>query len=224
MSINVRDDLGKVRTIKYKHSSATVRDMIYLLNSLPMLAVNSADANIYNIFVIAGLIAYAKVSAQVWTAGVKIYWDNAAGNFTTVSSGNTLAGHAAEDAANPSATGLVILNPLLVGTNALENAITDPGNGGAIPVTASGVCAITTAGSETRTLAIPQRIGQEIVLVIDTDGGTCVITSAQAINQAGNNTITMADAADMIKLTSVTIAGALRWRVTANDGAALSTV
>ena len=224
MANKVRDDLGKIRSLKYKHSSATVKDTMYLLNGLPILAINSADANTYNTFILSGLVEYAKVSAQAWTSGGKIYWDNAANVFTTAATGNTLAGLAAEDAANPSSTGLVLLNPMLVGTNALANAITDPGNAGAIPATASGVCAITTAGAETRTLAIPTAIGQEIVLVIDTDGGTAVITSAQAINQAGNNTITMAEVADMIRLTAVTIGGALRWRVTANDGAVLSTV
>jgi len=102
--------------------------------------------------------------------------------------------------------------------------VTDPGASGAIPVTHSGVCPITTAGSETRTLAIPTFLGQWLVLVIDVDGGTCVITSAQAINQTGNNTITMAEVADTISLVAVQIAGVLRWRVQANDGAALTTV
>ena len=223
-AVKVRDDLSLIRTVNYTHTAATIKDTVYLLNSLPMLAINSADANAANIYLISGLIEYAKTSAQAWTAGVKLYWDDTAKEFTTASTGNTLAGIAAETAANPSSTGLILLNPFLVGTNALEHAMTDPGDAGAIPVTASGVCAITTAGSETRTMAIPTVIGQEIVLVIDTDGGTCVITSAQAVNQAGNNTITMAEAADMIKLTAVTIGDALRWRVTANDGAALSTV
>jgi hypothetical protein len=56
------------------------------------------------------------------------------------------------------------------------------------------------------------------------DAGDCVITAASAINQTGNNTITMNDAGDYIQLQAVTIAGALRWRVAANDGTALTTV
>ena len=36
-----------------------------------------------------------KVSGQAWAAGVNIYWDNAAKNFTTTSAGNTLVGVAA---------------------------------------------------------------------------------------------------------------------------------
>jgi predicted RecA/RadA family phage recombinase len=52
----------------------------------------------------------AKVSAQAWTEGAKIYWDDTAKNFTTTSGGNTLAGVAAAAAANPSATGKVRLD------------------------------------------------------------------------------------------------------------------
>jgi len=105
-----------------------------------------------------------------------------------------------------------------------SSLVADPGNAGAIPVTASGYCPIVTAGSETRTLAAPQFPGQTLDLYIDTDGGTCVITASLAINQTGNNTITMADVGDFIRLVGVTRAGVLRWQVAANDGAALTTV
>lgn len=223
-AVKVRDDMQMVRTIKYTHTSITVKDTIYLLNGIPMLAVNSAAANVENVFVIAGLIEHAKVSAQAWTGGVNVYWDDALKQFTTASSGNTLSGKAAEAAANPSTTGMVILMPMLTGTNALENAIADPGGAGAIPVTASGVCALTSAGAETRTLAIPTIVGEQIALICDTYVGNIVITSAQAINQTGNNTMTFGVATDAILLTAMTVGGALRWRVTANDGVALSTV
>jgi len=103
-------------------------------------------------------------------------------------------------------------------------AIPDPGDGEAIPVASSGVCAITTGGAETRTIAIPAAIGTKISLSMDVDGGDAVITAAAAVNQAGNNTITMADAGDYIALEAVQVAGALVWRVTENDGCPLSTV
>jgi hypothetical protein len=51
-----------------------------------------------------------------------------------------------------------------------------------------------------------------------------VVTSAQAFNQAGNNTITLNDAGDTISLVAITVAGARRWRVANNDGCVLSTV
>lgn len=107
----------------------------------------------------------------------------------------------------------------------LANVIADPGNAGAIPVTQSGRCAIVTAGSETRTLANPTFEGQELLIYILTDGGTCVITAAAAINATGDNTITMAEALDVLDLVAIRgSASGLRWRVRSSDGSALSTV
>ncbi len=103
-------------------------------------------------------------------------------------------------------------------------AISDPGAAGAIPVTRSGSVAITTAGAETRTIAIPAVAGITLDVSLDVDGGDVTITVAAAINQTGNNTIVMADAGDHLRLTAVQVAGALVWRLVANDGGALSTV
>lgn len=105
---------------------------------------------------------------------------------------------------------------------ASANVIADPGTGAAIPVTDSGVCMITTAGAETNTIAIPTFIGQRIALICDVYVGNRVITSSQSINQANNTIMTFGAAADMIELTGMQVGGALRWRVTANDGVALS--
>ncbi|WP_127109925.1 DUF2190 family protein [Pararhodobacter zhoushanensis] len=57
-----------------------------------------------------GVFTHAKTSAQAWTVGAKLYWDNTNFVFTTTASGNTLAGTAAEIAANPSALGVVLLD------------------------------------------------------------------------------------------------------------------
>ena len=103
-------------------------------------------------------------------------------------------------------------------------AITDPGNAQAIPVTRSGSVAITTTGAQTRTLAVPSLAGTRLTLSMDVDGGDCVITVASAINQTGNNTITMNDAGDTIELVAVQKAGVKCWRVVVNDGCTLSTV
>lgn len=121
------------------------------------------------------------------------------------------------------AAGVTIDGLLIKDGSIRPDVIADPGNAGAIPVDESGTCAITTAGAETRTLAIPTFAGQEIAISMDVDGpGDAVITVAQAINQAGNTIITLNDAGDCIILKGVTIGGALRWRVAANDGATLS--
>lgn len=108
----------------------------------------------------------------------------------------------------------------------IPTVISDPGDGGAIPVTRSGVCAITTGGSgETRTLADPDQAGLTITLTLDVDGGgDAVVTVATAFNDTGNNTITLADAGETITLVATQIAGSPVWRLVENDGAALSTV
>ena len=103
-------------------------------------------------------------------------------------------------------------------------AIADPGDAGAIPVTKSGVVSITTTAAQTRTLAIPGIAGISLIINMDVDGGDCVIATAAAINQAGNNRITLNDAGDTIILRAVQVAGALVWRAGNNDGCTLATV
>jgi predicted RecA/RadA family phage recombinase len=62
-----------------------------------------------------GVFTLAKTSAQAWTQGQKIYWDNV--NKRCDSDGTTgiLIGAAAVAAANPSATGVVMLNESVPG-------------------------------------------------------------------------------------------------------------
>jgi len=57
-----------------------------------------------------GVIMFDKVSAQAWTVGARIYWDNTAKLCTTGASGNKLIGVATAVAANPSSYGEVRLN------------------------------------------------------------------------------------------------------------------
>ena len=112
----------------------------------------------------------------------------------------------------------------LDGVSIIDNNITDPGNAAAIPVTQSGTVAIVTAGAETRTLAAPAYVGQELVLYMKTDGGDCVVAIATAVNQTGNNRATFNDAGDVLVLRAIESGANLRWRVVANDGVTLSTV
>lgn len=121
-------------------------------------------------------------------------------------------------------TGNANISGVLTAPQMPTNTIDDPGDAGAIGVTESGYCALTSAGAETRTLAIPTFAGQRISIALDTDGGDVVLTVAQPINQTGNNTATGADAGDHLSLEAITVGGALRWRVLANDGWALTTV
>lgn len=61
-------------------------------------------------FRIRGVVNLKKTSAQAWTEGALIYWDNTNKECTTTSTGNTRIGVAAAAAANPSSTGDVLLN------------------------------------------------------------------------------------------------------------------
>lgn len=105
----------------------------------------------------------------------------------------------------------------------ITTSVADPGTAQAIPVDKSAVINIIVgAGAETNTLAIPSFIGQRMIINADTVGiGTRAITSAAGINQAANTIMTFAQARDLIALQAVTVGGALRWAVTANDGVAL---
>jgi len=57
-----------------------------------------------------GIFTLPKVSAQAWAVGAKIYWDATNKVCTTAAPGNTLIGTATAAAANPSATGAVLLD------------------------------------------------------------------------------------------------------------------
>ncbi len=102
--------------------------------------------------------------------------------------------------------------------------IADPGAAGAIPVDASGHVDIVTVGVETRTIAAPSELGQQLLVSLKTDGGNCTITVATLINQAGNNTILLDDAGDAILLIAKASGANKRWSVVVNDGCTLSTV
>lgn len=58
-----------------------------------------------------GVFTLPKVAEQAWAQGAAIYWAGGETNAaTTTASSNTLIGHAAEAAANPSTTGVVRLS------------------------------------------------------------------------------------------------------------------
>lgn len=80
------------------------------VGSIIALATTDAALNASVEAITRGVVDVAKVSAQAWTVGAPIYWDNSARLMTTVSTSNTLAGVAVAVAANPSATGRVRLN------------------------------------------------------------------------------------------------------------------
>jgi hypothetical protein len=103
-----------------------------------------------------------------------------------------------------------------------EIVVADPGDEGVLPL--EGSVTLVTAAAETRTLAIPGKIGAMLSLTLDDDGGDCVITVASAINTTGNNTLTLDTEGGNIVLIAASVSQALAWRVVANDAVTLSTV
>jgi len=125
---------------------------------------------------------------------------------------------------SPTISGDLTVDGTLTSVQLVAGTITDPGDAGAIPVTASGSCAITTAGAETRTIAAPTFAGQLLNLSLDVDGGNCTITVATTFNQNADNTLIGADAGDQIMLVAGDVAGTPLWKIVCNDGWAVSTV
>ncbi len=68
-------------------------------------AASGADVTIVR----KGVFNMNKLTAQAWTEGAKVYWNDTAKECTTVATSNTLIGYAAGAVADPSATGPVVL-------------------------------------------------------------------------------------------------------------------
>jgi predicted RecA/RadA family phage recombinase len=91
-------------------AGGVVSGTAYKIGQLLVVATTAAGAGAQFEGAVLGVFEFPKVSAQAWTEGALIYWDNTAKNCTTVSTSNLRIGAAAAVAANPSATGLVRLN------------------------------------------------------------------------------------------------------------------
>lgn len=86
----------------------------HLVGSIFGIAVADAVSGEPVVLSRIGVVEHAKTSAQAWTQGAKIYWDNTNKLMTTATSGNTLVGVAAEAAANPTPVGKVLLTGQIV--------------------------------------------------------------------------------------------------------------
>lgn len=81
-----------------------------LVGSIFGVAQVNAASGATGQFATCGVFALKKTSAQVWTVGAVIYWDNTAKECTTTATSNTKIGAAIAAAANPSGVGYVRLN------------------------------------------------------------------------------------------------------------------
>lgn len=79
------------------------------VGSIIGIASNDALTGEDVVLVRRGVFSVAKVSAQAWTLGAPIYWDNSTKLFTATVGSNALVGAAHAAASNPSSEGEVLL-------------------------------------------------------------------------------------------------------------------
>jgi hypothetical protein len=95
----------------------------------------------------------------------------------------------------------------------------DPGASGTITFDMWGQqCLVVTATAEARTLARPTRAGILASVVLDTDAGDLTLTVTGGYNEAGDTSITFADAGDMVAFLSVKTGTTYQWTVVTQEG------
>ena len=110
--------------------------------------------------------------------------------------------------------------------NNMPTTVTSSSNASALPVEMSTMISLTTSsGNETRTLAAPSFLGQELTLYLKTNGGTdCTVTCSTTIAEDGSNTILFNATGESLFLRAVEEGSNLRWRCAVADGATVTTV
>lgn len=217
----------KADSIDYTPAAAVAAGDVVVQGELVGVARTPIAANALGSLGVCGIFKFPKTNPDATlTAGVLAYWDatNKVATTDPAAGANKLIGPVVAAAGNTDTTVLARLCGAQYAVDDLRNAIADPGNAGAIPVTRSGHVEIVTAAAETRTIAAPSFVGQQLLLSMKTDGGDAVVTVATTVNQTGNNTITFNDAGDSVLLIAKASGANKRWSVVVNDGAALSTV
>lgn len=99
--------------------------------------------------------------------------------------------------------------------------IDDPGDKKTIQIKQWGqVCLLTSSASaETRTLARPTKVGTRGTVFLEVDGGGDItLTVTGGYNQAGDTTITLADAGDYVTFESVEVGTTKRWQIMSDEG------
>lgn len=81
-----------------------------LVGSIFGVAATDVASGVAGEFSVVGVFTLAKNSAEAWTVGELIYWDNTNKVATATATSNKLIGVATAAAANPSSTGNVRLN------------------------------------------------------------------------------------------------------------------
>jgi predicted RecA/RadA family phage recombinase len=225
------------KSVDYTPTIDTPAGTVVVVGQTVGIVTESIKANALGARSLTGIYGLVKDASEI-TDGASLYWDAdgnpvggvaGTGAATTSAGGNTFIGWAygASHAADAMVQGRLSGGVATVTSNQygpLNNAIADPGNAGAIPVVASGVCPLVSTAAQTRTLAAPAFAGQELSLGFKTDGGDIVIACATCFNLTGNNRLTFANAGEYVRLQAVEAGANLRWRVVSQDGGTFTTV
>lgn len=215
-------------------SSAVSAGDVVIQDALFGVANQAIAASALGAIQVAGVYNVVKITGAM-TAGTQLFWDatgdpvggtSGTGAATETASGNTFIGFNVLAALEAAEFVTALLVPAIAVTNngVLASVISDPGASGAIPVTGNGSCALVSGGAETRTLAAPSFIGQQISIYLKTDGGTVILTVATTVAEGGGNTITFDNTGEVLVLVAVEEGANLRWRTMLTDGAAVTTV
>ena len=107
----------------------------------------------------------------------------------------------------------------------LETAIADPGAAANIVVTSSGTCSLTIAApADNRGLPIPAAEGLVMVITHFAGANAGTVTSAQALDIQGTTVLNfVAELGQWVMLVAVSNGTALRWRIVAQGGLAVTT-
>lgn len=111
-----------------------------LIGKVFVVALNTAAAGVNFDGAAEGVFDLAKTSAQAWTAGDKIYWDDANQRCDNAPSGEfPCIGSAVADASNPSSTGRVLLDSEAEYEDETGPAATSKNTAGDVTLTAAEV-------------------------------------------------------------------------------------
>jgi len=141
--------------------------------------------------------------------------------------GDKIAANAFDGAAcaNAFLNGAIPVAKVAAAPFSLETAIADPGAAANIVVTSSGTCSLTIAApADNRGLPIPAAEGLVMVITHFAGANAGTVTSAQALDIQGTTVLNfVAELGQWIMLVAVSNGTALRWRIVAQGGLAVTT-
>src|SRR4051812_4407542 len=100
MGLQTRSPTGTEETTQLVSAAANTAFTPVVVNGHVLIPLNTVAITTLNSYLTFGLISDAPQAAVTIAALDKIYWDNAAGKFTNVSTSNTLCGYALEGSAS----------------------------------------------------------------------------------------------------------------------------